>query len=387
MGVTPEDKRAAASQGLLSAGLGILANNYGNYGALGPALGKGGLLGIETYQNQLANTQEAKKSAFATNIALRKAYSEDIELQRKNEADKAGQEWWASLPQSPAYQQVREKMGPSVDVLYQGGMYDPDIRKKFAEMIGREPEKINYNQAFLPDGTPNKAYQDYEINKSIQSRAPAQPPAVSASEVVDPNDPTRTLRIDARTYKGGSLGSVGVIGVSGKTPETQKRLEKSDLIEEKRKKALESHAAQSESVLSEIADAKKLVGFNTAGLGGLLKFLPSSDARDLDAKLTSIKANLGFDRLQQMRDASPTGGALGQVAVQELVALQATVASLDQLQSRKQLSDALAKIEGHYKRWAVAVERDNELRNDASPPDITPPLDASPPPGAVRRIR
>jgi hypothetical protein len=36
------------------------------------------------------------------------------------------------------------------------------------------------------------------------------------------------------------------------------------------------------------------------------------------AKLKLIQANLGFDELQKMRDASPTGGALGQVSEKEL---------------------------------------------------------------------
>lgn len=41
------------SQGLLAAGLGILANNTGHYGAFGPALGAGGLTGLQNYQGQM----------------------------------------------------------------------------------------------------------------------------------------------------------------------------------------------------------------------------------------------------------------------------------------------------------------------------------------------
>lgn len=52
-----------------------------------------------------------------------------------------------------------------------------------------------------------------------------QPPAPTMSEVVDPNDPSRMLRIDARLYKGGSVGDPGVLGVSGKTPEAAKAAE------------------------------------------------------------------------------------------------------------------------------------------------------------------
>lgn len=115
--------------------------------------------------------------------------------------------------------------------------------------------------------------------------------------------------------------------------------------------------AQADSVLKEVRDAKGLVGWNTAGVGGTLSVVPQTDARDLAAKLQTVKANLGFDRLQQMREQSPTGGALGQVAVQELASLQATVASLDQLQSPKQLGEALDKIERHYTNWRDVVNQ------------------------------
>jgi hypothetical protein len=126
---------------------------------------------------------------------------------------------------------------------------------------------------------------------------------------------------------------------------------------EKQRARTQSALAQSESVLKEITDAKKLVGWTTAGVGGTLANVPATSARDLAAKLQTIKANLGFDRLQQMRDQSPTGGALGQVAVQELASLQATVASLDQMQSPAQLAAALEKVENHYRNWQNAVRQ------------------------------
>jgi len=45
--------------------------------------------------------------------------------------------------------------------------------------------------------------------------------------------------------------------------------------------------------------------------------------------IDTIKANIGFDRLDQMRQESPTGGALGQIAVQEINFLQSSLGSLD----------------------------------------------------------
>ena len=69
----------------------------------------------------------------------------------------------------------------------------------------------------------------------------------------------------------------------------------------------------------------------------------------LDTLLTTIKANIGFDKLQRMRDESPTGGALGQVAIQELVALQSSIAPLDPKQGPTELTTNLEYILESYR--------------------------------------
>lgn len=109
-------------------------------------------------------------------------------------------------------------------------------------------------------------------------------------------------------------------------------------------------------VIDDVTAAKSLVSGTTTGLVGAgSSFVPGTDAYNLKQRLLTIKANLGFDRLQQMRDASPTGGALGQVAVQELQALQATVGSLELGQTRQELQQNLDKIELHYNNWLNTV--------------------------------
>ena len=63
---------------------------------------------------------------------------------------------------------------------------------------------------------------------------------------------------------------------------------------------------------------------------------------------TTIKSSIGFDRLQQMREESPTGGALGQVSELELVTLQATLGSLDLNQSKENILYNLKRLEQIY---------------------------------------
>ena len=70
--------------------------------------------------------------------------------------------------------------------------------------------------------------------------------------------------------------------------------------------------------------------------------------------METIKANIGFNELQEMRNASKTGGALGSVAVQELTALQSVLGSLDVGQSNEQLKANLQKIKDILTKWDSA---------------------------------
>lgn len=87
----------------------------------------------------------------------------------------------------------------------------------------------------------------------------------------------------------------------------------------------------------------------TAGfVGNILKDVAGTQAADVSALTTTIRANIGFDRLQQMREASPTGGALGNVSDREVTTLQAVLGSLEQSQSEAQLLENLDRLEGIY---------------------------------------
>ena len=69
---------------------------------------------------------------------------------------------------------------------------------------------------------------------------------------------------------------------------------------------------------------------------------------DLDAAIETINARVGFDELQAMRDASPTGGALGQVSELELKQLNAALGSLNRKQSKEQFLRNLERVETQY---------------------------------------
>ena len=90
-------------------------------------------------------------------------------------------------------------------------------------------------------------------------------------------------------------------------------------------------------------------GLPVAGMGGgILSNIPGTDAHDVSKLINTIKANVGFDRLQQMRDSSPTGGALGAINQSEMTLLNSALGSLEQSQSPEQFKENLTRLKGIY---------------------------------------
>ncbi len=118
--------------------------------------------------------------------------------------------------------------------------------------------------------------------------------------------------------------------------------------------ALSALNKQWDLVDSTIDDAIKSVTPFTSGVGSWLSSVPATPQKNLAAKLDMIRANIGFDKLQQMRADSPTGGALGQVSDFENRLLQAVKGSLDQAQSPAQLIENLKQV----KRDLADIKRD-----------------------------
>lgn len=119
---------------------------------------------------------------------------------------------------------------------------------------------------------------------------------------------------------------------------------------------------------------------STGFVGGILKGVGGTPAKDLASLTTTIQANIGFDRLQRMREESPTGGALGQVAVQELEALQATLGNLDNSQTNEQLVSNLTRLEQQYRKsmqeiYKAALKDQAEGKVNTKTGRVISPLD------------
>lgn len=96
------------------------------------------------------------------------------------------------------------------------------------------------------------------------------------------------------------------------------------------------------------------VSGKTTGWGNLAAAIPGSDALNFESELDTLKANIAFNELTAMREASKTGGALGQVSNIELRLLESALGALNPRQSPANLKAQLEKIKGSIGRWQQA---------------------------------
>lgn len=175
---------------------------------------------------------------------------------------------------------------------------------------------------------------------------------------------------------GGGVPNVAGNMPPGITPKTRQFIEQNRADEQikreagytKAQSALQGFKQQANLVTNTIDKAigtisgstYPLIGSTATGYGSYAP-LPNTAARALRNQLDTIKANIGFDKLQQMRDNSPTGGALGQISDFENRLLQAVNGALDPAQE-DQLVENLKVIKELYPQ--VLAEKERAFQQD-----------------------
>lgn len=124
--------------------------------------------------------------------------------------------------------------------------------------------------------------------------------------------------------------------------------------------------AQNAIVIEDIDRALATASGWSTGAGAALKDLPIvggiTPAGQMESLLSTIEANVGFDKLQAMREASPTGGALGAVTERELAFLQSVFGSLRQDTTEANVRYNLTRLKQHMQgreqrlREAIAAD-------------------------------
>lgn len=129
---------------------------------------------------------------------------------------------------------------------------------------------------------------------------------------------------------------------AGKISEREKLAREMATAKRVGKFSLKSAFDKSENINNQIDKAVKQVTTSATGLTGqAFQNVWGSDSANLKATLNTIGADSAFTSLQEMRDNSPTGGALGQVTERELDLLRDALVAISQSQSPEMLKENL----------------------------------------------
>lgn len=375
-----------AGQGLLAAGLGAL----GGRTALG-GISRGGLLGLNVYN-------QAKQGALDEQRMQKQDQLFDMQMQQRQQAQEqaqARQNYLSSIGRvtSPVVGAQPNQFDP-MKYISMGGSVEEAKNLASSGNWGKSTVK-NYNEVRMPDGSVQIVGFD-EYGGQVKTGAqPFKAPEIRdfgghvggidpiTGKVTSYGNKTMTqaerdasargwaaIKTDRErlALEGQGQGALGF----GKAP-TGYRFKPDGSLEPipggpaDIKASLEGQKAEARKTAA-IEQADRIIakvdqaiggvgnGWGTTGItGAALGSVPGTSAYDLRRTIETIKANLGFQELQAMREASPTGGALGQVAIQELMALQSTVANLDANQSTDRLKKSLQEARQHYANWKRAA--------------------------------
>lgn len=242
-------------------------------------------------------------------------------------------------------------LGATVEAAQASGIVKPPRQASQASV----PDSIEEAQFAYPDDPVKQ--REYVARRARGSAQTAEErAAIAKAETMARGE--AELEISERAAKTpGTPEYQRVLEAETKRAEESRRAAEAAAKELERSKAgkvKEANARRYSTIVSEhIDDAIKTVVENpfwtTGFVGGqVLSGLGGTEASNLKATLDTIEAGVAFDRLQAMRDASPTGGALGQVSEMELTLLKAALGSVRQSQSADQLERRLLRMKEVY---------------------------------------
>lgn len=225
---------------------------------------------------------------------------------------------------------------------------NPDMLKshvqqlmKFGQIIGALDVPKGTAPVTLSEG---QTLVDPNTGKQIAAGQPKAPAGYQAATNADPNAPAGS-QPQLQPIPGGPVDL------------------KMKAAKQKQDQMLQDGIAKAQLVTNSVDEALGHINDhpffnpNTGTYGWAAQHIGGTEAYNTKAVLDVIQANLGFDELQKMRAASPTGGALGQVSEKELNFLQSAVASLSLGQDEKQLKKHLSAVKEHYNNWLTTVKK------------------------------
>jgi hypothetical protein len=235
--------------------------------------------------------------------------------------------------------------------------------EQLEEQLVKDPNNAKLQERIRQYRNDIRKDTEYKPTTNVSVAAPVTPVTIA-----DPNDPTKAIVVDGRTGR--------VIGASLKeTPAVQLPAREIQMREAKYPQAtaaIKTYESKSESLAKDLEKLAKHPGLS--GISGVIFGRTPSGTKDsmaAQALYDSIVARGGFKELADMRAASPTGGALGNVSNQEGQYLRDAFAPISRTQATEDLAAALKNAAGAVRdskgRIREAYDMTYEYRGNAAP--------------------
>ena len=377
---------------------------------------------IETGVNRLAMVGEAMKigemqRGVDTQNKLRQLYSQGIDVSTPE-----GFKQVASLDPATALKlradalQGQKLQGDIKKIGFELTAKSMDIMRERSKDLLGNPSDANYiahAQEGVRDGfiTPEQAQRNIQIFTAVppdqrvsfitQNLAKAEDiyksKTISAAQQQSNLTTIRGQDISAQTTSRGQdmqripvgyrLTTEGTLEAIPGGPTTTnlspKEMQKLEAAYPKATLSLKSFESSSDNLIKDLETLKNHPGLPSI-TGVLYGRTPSltKEGREAQALYDKIVARGGFKELQDMRNASPTGGALGNISNQEGTQLRQAFGALDRTQDassvQKELENIAENIRGSKGRVREAYDMTYDYKGGGAPtPPSPPPPEAS----------
>lgn len=236
----------------------------------------------------------------------------------------------------------------------------------------REGVKAEFDPLSVPrsDGSTQMMPRSQFLNQQ-RPQAPAAP--MTEQQIIaagiDATNRGRpfSVSLPPQTSPSGPIPTSAVVGVS-QSPADKVRSEGLARTEVERAAAEPQNRLGSTTQLEDLGRLQALANeimkdpnlARSVGLMSVAPSIPGGPAANVDALIDSLKAQVSGMKLQAMRDASKTGGAVGQVTEKEWPRLENMITALDKKMSppkfRQKLSELVYEIEKAKRNIAQAYE-------------------------------
>jgi hypothetical protein len=253
------------------------------------------------------------------------------------------------------------------------GLVDPRTGRVVTPAVEAAPSEVKEYEYAKKQGYRGSLF-DFKREMALAGRAPAQPSAPVA--VVDPATGKQIYVSREEALRNKMTPAAAMESLPPK--EIQKR----EAALPQATSAIKGFESKSDSFVNDLVKLRDHPGLNqiTGIAAGRLPAI-SAEGRAAEALYDKVVAKGGFQALQDLRDASKTGGALGNVSNQEGKQLTASFSAINRVQDAKDvkaaIDQAIADVQGAKTRMREAYDSTYSYKSGAPvAAPVAPNLDA-----------